>query len=116
MPCIAVATASRARYAHIPAMNWAIPPKTAANGASTSGVVEWFPYHPATFAATMNVAAAKPNRPRIDGAAIGCKKILVAKPSAAPSTPAIATARRSSIVLMFHLLGLRENYIAVRYV
>src|ERR687883_1830360 len=31
-PCIAVAIASRARYAHKPATNWARPPNIAANG------------------------------------------------------------------------------------
>src|SRR5436189_184894 len=87
---MAVATASRARYAHIPAMNWAMPPKTAANGARTSGVVAWSPYHPATLAATMNVAAAKPKSPRIDGAdhvvhsicpfcAVGCGQLIYVK-------------------------------------
>src|SRR5919199_2139344 len=52
VPCIAVATASRARYAHMPARNWASPPNIAANGASASpdsGV----PHQPARFEATM---------------------------------------------------------------
>lgn len=33
------------------------------------------PHHPARFEDTTNVAAAKPYRPRIDGAATGCKEI-----------------------------------------
>src|SRR5579872_1359261 len=32
VPCMAVATASRALNDHMPALNWAMPPKTAANG------------------------------------------------------------------------------------
>src|SRR5436190_17675881 len=74
----------------------------AANGANTSPDVG-VPHQPARFEATMNVALAKPARPRIDGAAIGWRKTRGrAKPSsqAASSTPAKAFARRSSSVLI----------------
>src|SRR5579863_946589 len=40
IPWIAVATPSRALYAHMPAKNWARPPKIAANGNRYSDVVE----------------------------------------------------------------------------
>lgn len=77
---MAVAKPSLARYAHIPARNCATPPKTAANGARYRGEVVWFPYQPARLAATMNVAPAKPNSPRMDGGAIGWRKILGSNP------------------------------------
>jgi hypothetical protein len=48
----------------MPAANCAMPPKVSANGARYAGDEE-LPYHPARFAATMKVAAAKPNSPRI---------------------------------------------------
>src|SRR4051794_25314590 len=76
MPCIAVASPSRARKAHIPARNCARPPNVAANGKRTAGPAGP-PYQPARYAATMKVAPAKPNSPRIDGAAIGCRKTRV---------------------------------------
>src|ERR671938_1772303 len=99
VPCIAVATASRARYAHMPARNCASPPNIAANGASASP--DWgVPHHPARFDATMKVAPAKPARPRIDGAAIGCNITRVAKPFVESCTPAEAMTRRSSRVLI----------------
>src|SRR5919206_2922777 len=79
VPCARVAIASRALYAHIPAMNCARPPNIAANGASASGEVG-VPHQPARFDATMKVAPAKPASPRIDGGAIGCRKIRVPKP------------------------------------
>src|SRR5919204_1647132 len=101
VPCAKVAIASRARYAHMPAMNCATPPNIAANGASASGDFG-VPHQPARFDATMNVAPAKPARPRIDGAAMGWRKMRVASPSAPGDswTPAVATLLRSSIVLM----------------
>src|SRR3954447_3413383 len=86
----------------MPARNCARPPNIAANGANTSpdaGV----PHQPARFEATMNVALAKPARPRIEGAAIGWRNTRGrAKPSsqAASSTPAKAFCRRSSSVLI----------------
>jgi len=61
---------SRALNAHIPARNWANPPKIAAKGNRYSDVAE-VPNQWAIFAATMKVAPARPYRPRIDGAAIG---------------------------------------------
>ena len=73
-----MARVSRARYAHIPATNCARPPKTAANGKRKSGVVG-DPYQPAIHAATMNVAPAKANQPRTDGAAIGWRTMRVGK-------------------------------------
>src|ERR687888_644955 len=97
MPCIAVAIASRALYAHIPARNWARPPNIAANGASASPDVG-VPHQPAMFDATMKVAPAKPKRPRIDGAAIGCRKTRVATPSLAMSSSVCL--RLSLIVLV----------------
>src|ERR671936_2416919 len=100
VPCASVAIASRARYAHMPAMNCATPPNIAANGASASGDFG-VPHQPARFDATMNVAPAKPASPRIEGAAIGCRKTRVATPfMGASCTPAEATLRRSSIVLI----------------
>src|ERR671934_2132673 len=84
----------------MPARNWATPPNIAANGASASGDFG-VPHQPARFDATMKVAPAKPARPRIDGAAIGCRKTRVATPfMGASGTPAEATRRRSSIVLI----------------
>src|SRR5262245_52488197 len=76
VPCMAVASASRALYAHTPAVNWASPPRTAANGNRNRGDVVVLPYQPARFAATMNVAPAKLKRPSTLGAATGCRKIL----------------------------------------
>src|SRR5919198_2532 len=101
VPCIAVATASRARYAHIPARNWARPPNIAAKGASARP--DWgVPHQPARFDATMKVAPAKPKRPRIDGAAIGWRKIRVATPSFNPSRAMSSSVwrRLDSIVLI----------------
>src|SRR5919201_2017288 len=100
VPCARAAIASRARYAHMPAMNWATPPNIAANGASASGDFG-VPHQPARFDATMNVAPAKPASPRIEGAAIGCRNTRVATPfMGASRTPAEAIPRRSSIVLI----------------
>src|SRR3954451_18193900 len=106
MPCIAVATESRARYAHMPARNCARPPKNAANGKRYPGV-DALPYHPAMWAATMNVAPAKPNKPSTDGAAMGCKTTrgrakspYQPSVSALSATPVDARSCRSSIVLM----------------
>src|ERR671931_1731285 len=97
VPCASVAIASRALYAHIPARNCARPPNMAANGASASGELG-VPHQPARFDATTNVAPANPARPRIDGAAIGCRNTRVATPSVDPATLAEAVARRSSSV------------------
>lgn len=80
MPCIAVASPSRARYANSPAANWARPPNVAANGNRYCGVPA-SPYQPAMCAATISVAPAKPNSPRIDGAAIGVSTIRAGIPS-----------------------------------
>jgi len=60
----------------MPAANWARPPKKAANGKTYRSVFDP-PYHPAMWAATISVAPADPNRPRMDGAAIGCRKTVV---------------------------------------
>src|SRR5579862_9992661 len=98
VPCARVAIASRARYAHIPARNWASPPNIAANGARTIPDVG-VPHQPATLEATMKVAPANPARPRIDGAAIGCKntrgRANTSAAHAPSSVPANAVARRS---------------------
>jgi hypothetical protein len=96
MPCMAVAIASRARYAHMPARNWARPPNIAANGASASPDVG-VPHHPAMFEATMNVAPAKPKRPRTDGAAIGWSTTRVPTPSRARSR---SVCRRLSLIVL----------------
>src|SRR3954454_9226070 len=103
VPCASVAIASRARYAHMPAMNCARPPNIAANGASASGDCA-VPHQPARFEATMNVAPAKPASPRIDGAAIGCRTTRGARPLRESCTPAVAISRRSSSVLILSLL------------
>src|SRR5689334_23456748 len=50
-----------------------MPPAATANGKINSGDFA-FPYQPTRLAVTMKVPAANPYRPRIDGAAIGCKK------------------------------------------
>src|SRR5262245_28753359 len=47
----------------MPARNWASPPNVAANGASVRPEVG-IPHQPAMFEATMNVAPAKPARPK----------------------------------------------------
>src|SRR3954470_316422 len=60
----------------MPAMNCATPPNAAANGNRKVGDLV-SPYQPARFAATMKVADAKPNSPRIDGAAIGWRTTRV---------------------------------------
>src|SRR5919204_701639 len=99
VPCASVAIASRALYAHIPAMNCASPPNIAANGASASGDFG-VPHQPARFDATMKVAPANPARPRIEGAAIGCRTTRVPNPFDDSFTPAEADARRSSSVLI----------------
>src|ERR671937_1704302 len=83
----------------MPARNWARPPNMAANGASASGDFD-VPHQPARFEATMKVAPAKPASPRIDGAAIGCRKTRVPNPFADSVTPAEAVALRSSSVLI----------------
>src|ERR671929_159987 len=83
----------------MPAMNCATPPNIAANGARASGELG-VPHQPARFDATMNVAPANPARPRIEGAAIGCRKTRVATPFDDSFTPAEAVARRSSSVLI----------------
>src|SRR5581483_11914619 len=72
VPCAAVAKPSRALNAHIAARNWANPPKIIAKG-NKYDALPAPPYHPARLAATMNVAPANPYRPKIDGAAMGCK-------------------------------------------
>src|SRR5919201_6361693 len=84
----------------MPAMNCASPPNIAANGASASGDCG-VPHQPARFEATMNVAAANPASPRIDGAAIGCRNTRVPNPFDASLTPVKAVVRRSSSVLMW---------------
>src|SRR5437764_12907708 len=98
-------------------MNCASPPNIAANGARASGDVG-VPHQPARLDATMNVAPANPARPRMDGAAIGCKKTRVATPfMGASRTPAEAICRRSSIVLIATpFVSDRFFYIALRYV
>src|ERR687888_2635996 len=83
----------------MPARNCASPPNMAANGASANGDFG-VPHQPARLEATMNVAPAKPASPRIDGAAIGCRKTRVPKPFGDSLTPAEAVARRSSSVLI----------------
>src|ERR1043165_4544953 len=50
-----------------------MPPAATANGKINSGDFA-FPYQPTRLAVTMKVPAANPYRPRIDGAAIGCRK------------------------------------------
>src|SRR4051812_44897862 len=64
----------------MPARNWARPPNVAANG-NRKTPEPASPYQPARLADTMNVAAANPNRPRIDGAAIGCRTMRVRSPT-----------------------------------
>src|ERR671936_1885840 len=83
----------------MPAMNCASPPNIAANGARASGDFG-VPHQPARLEATMNVAPANPARPRIDGAAIGCRKTRVPNPFDDSGTPAEAVARLSSSVLI----------------
>src|ERR671930_1603608 len=83
----------------MPAMNCARPPNMAAKGASASGECG-VPHQPARFDATMNVAPANPARPRIDGAAIGCRNTRVPNPFDDSGTPAEAVARLSSSVLI----------------
>src|SRR6185312_15851484 len=116
VPCIAVASASRARYAHIPAVNWATPPRMAANGNRKSGDVVVLPYHPARFAATMKVAAPKPKSPSTLGAATGWRKILAGIPShdlSAPASPFRGSVRtfscRTVLMLLLSLGGLYRN-------
>src|SRR3954452_3723740 len=105
-PCIAVATASRARYAHIPASSCATPPNASANGHSSPVDFE-FPYQPARCAATANVAAAKPYRPRIDGAATGCNTTRGRANPSSHSVPfSTVTTRRASVALISCLLSL----------
>src|ERR1700754_1144709 len=60
----------------MPARNWAMPPAVRAKGNRTSWV-SVLPYQPAMLAATMKVAAAKPNSPRMDGAATGDSTIVL---------------------------------------
>src|SRR5919201_3583410 len=83
----------------MPAMNCARPPNMAAKGANARGDVG-VPHQPARFDATTNVAPANPASPRIDGAAIGCRKTRVPNPFADSVTPAEAVALRSSSVLI----------------
>src|ERR671933_348447 len=83
----------------MPARNCAKPPNMAANGASASGDCG-VPHQPARFDATMKVAPANPARPRIEGAAIGCRKTCVPNPFDDSLTPAEAVALLSSSVLI----------------
>src|ERR687887_2409358 len=83
----------------MPARNCARPPNIAANGARASGELG-VPHQPARFDATMNVAPAKPARPRIEGAAIGWRKTRVPNPFDDSFTPAEAVALLSSSVLI----------------
>src|SRR5919206_1805040 len=84
----------------MPARNCARPPNMAAKGASASGDCG-VPHQPARFDATMKVAPANPARPRIDGAAIGCRNTRVPNdPFVDSLTPAEAVALLSSSVLI----------------
>src|SRR5919206_1406705 len=90
----------------MPARNCATPPNASANGHSSPGVFA-LPYHPARCAATANVAAANPYRPRIDGAAIGCSTTRGrANPSSHSPPFSTVTTRRASVALMSRLLSL----------
>src|SRR5919198_4240275 len=84
----------------MPARNWARPPNIAANGASASGDLG-VPHQPARFEATIKVAPAKPASPRIDGAAIGCRKTRVPNPFVDSLVLTEAVARRSLSVLIW---------------
>src|SRR5919201_888480 len=81
----------------MPARNCARPPNIAAKGANARGDCG-VPHQPARFEATMKVAPANPASPRIDGAAIGCRKTRVPNPFADSVTPAEAVALLSSSV------------------
>ena len=70
--CTATATPSRARKLATAATDCKIPPATSANGQISSGVVA-SPYQPACHAPSISVAIMNPNRPIIDGAAIGVR-------------------------------------------
>src|SRR5919204_4589125 len=83
----------------------------AANGASASGDFG-VPHQPARLEATMKVAPAKPARPRIEGAAIGCRKTRAGNRSGSALTPASALRLVSSSELIRSLLSSR--YIVVR--
>src|ERR671937_2936113 len=95
----------------MPARNWARPPNMAANGASASGDFG-VPHQPARFEATMKVAPANPARPRIYGAAIGCRNTRAGKPSCSPATLASAVRLLSSSELIIH--SSRRKYLVVR--
>jgi hypothetical protein len=90
----------------MPATNCARPPNVAANGNRKMPEVV-VPNHPAMLAATMKVAPANPNSPRIDGAAIGCRNtrvwFLQALVSSAVKPP--LWWRGSAVVLMPVLLS-----------
>jgi hypothetical protein len=74
--CTATATPSRARKLAIAAIDCIIPPANMANGQMMTGVSA-VPYQPACQAPSINVAIMKPNRPMIDGAAIGSRTTLL---------------------------------------
>src|ERR687887_831584 len=95
----------------MPARNCASPPNMAANGARASGEAG-VPHQPARFEATINVAPANPARPRIDGAAIGCRNTRAGKPSCSLATPASAVRLLSSSELIIH--SSRRKYLVIR--
>src|SRR5919204_402464 len=119
VPCARVAIASRALKAHMPAMNCARPPNMAANGASASGDCG-VPHQPARFDATMKVAPANPARPRIDGAAIGCRNTRVPNPfddsgtpaAAAPPLSCVGCERRPALDSVFAVAGAAAAVVA----
>src|SRR5919204_1562538 len=119
VPCASVAIASRALYAHMPAMNCARPPNMAAKGASASGELG-VPHQPARFDATMKVAPANPASPRIDGAAIGCRNTRVPNPfddsgtpaAAAPPLSCVGCERRPALDSVFAVAGAAAAVVA----
>src|SRR5689334_25426423 len=88
VPCIAVASASRALYAQTPAVNWATPPRMAANGDRKRGDVVVQTYQPPRVDATMKRAPAKPKRPNALAAATGWRKIRAGIPCHDRNAPA----------------------------
>ena len=70
--CTATATPSRARKLAIAAADCKTPPATSANGQISNGVAA-SPYQPACHAPSISVAIMNPNRPMIEGAAIGVR-------------------------------------------
>ena len=66
------------------------------------------PYQPTRYAVTMKVAAENPNRPRIDGAAIGCRNTRVCVRHSAISAAAplvdLPTVASACCEVMEHLL------------